>query len=257
MKYLPVFLVFLLFCSPIRAENLQQLTIAADFWCPFNCKPDSKKPGYMIELATKVFAKHNISIRYKVIPWSRALKLCRVGEISAVIGSYKSDAPDFIYPNVEQGMIGFSFFNLKGDNWYYQGLESLESKLLGVANDYAYTDHLDNYIKKNRSNAQRLYVAYGEQPLKKNIALLERQLVDVLVETDAVFWFVSKEITGKARFSFAGKLAPALPAYIAFSPAHPESHRYAEILSQGTEQLRASGELALILAKYGLKDWQE
>ncbi len=257
MKYLSVFFLLILFCSSIHAEKVQKITIAADFWCPFNCQPGSENPGYMIELAKKIFAKHNISIEYQIVPWSRALKFCRIGEISAVVGSYKSDAPDFIYPKIEQGMIGFSFFNLKGSNWHYQGLDSLENQLVGVANDYAYTDYFDSYINKNRGNSNRLYIAYGEQPLKTNIALLGRELIDTLIETEPVFLYVSKKLNNYSKFSNAGALSPALPAYIAFSPALAESKRYAEILSQGTEQLRGSGELAIILAKYGLKDWQE
>jgi polar amino acid transport system substrate-binding protein len=44
--------------------------------------------------------------------------------------------------------------------------------------------------------------------------------------------------------------------YIAFSPGNPKSQEYAQILSKGIQQLRASGELATILKKYGMSDWK-
>ena len=256
MKFITVFL-WLVFLSPIvKAQKPVEIILAADYWCPFNCQPQSSQPGYMIEVAQRIFAQHNIKVNYQIIPWSRALKMCRKGEIAAVVGGYQSDAPDFIYPTIEQGMIGFSFFSLRNMNWRYLGLTSLEDKRLAIAYDYAYSAELGSYIKKNQANKDKLFIAYGDQPLKKNIQLLERDLVDVIIETEPVFWYVSKQINKQHLFRQAGKLQSAQAAYIAFSPAIVESQHYAEILSQGMQRLRESGELASILAKYGLTDWR-
>ncbi|NQY47504.1 MAG: transporter substrate-binding domain-containing protein [Colwellia sp.] len=272
-KYAILFITVVIFPLAISAnnslpvsgqDNLNRskviLTIAADHWCPFNCLPNSDYPGYMVEIAQQVFAEHNIKISYQIIPWSRALQLCRTGRISAVVGGYKSDAPDFIYPKNEQGLIGFSFFTLDKSYWRYQQIDSLNNQLLAVADGYAYTDSLDRYIAINQGDAKRIYTAFGNKPLTENIALLEQGLIDVLIETDAVFWYVSKQLNQQEEqqenFILAGVLSPAKPAYIAFSPAIAESKEYASILSEGIEQLRASGELSLILAKYGLVDWQ-
>jgi len=233
-----------------------EIVIAADSWCPFNCLPDSTNPGYMIEIAQYVFAMHNIRIRYQVMPWTRAIELCRAGKISAIVGGYKSDAPDFIYPSNEQGEIGFSFFGLTTNQWRYQGIESLTKQTLGIAKGYAYTDELDDYIKHNHRNLLRLSVAHGDQPLKKNQLLLQKSLIDIVVETDPVFWYSSNQNNTKHLFTKLGTLQLTKPAYIAFSPALYESKKYAQILSKGTEDLRKSGKLSEILAKYGLVDWQ-
>ena len=268
-KYISIFICLVVFSTAISANvpttasgqmNLNSdkviITIAADYWCPFNCRPDSDYPGYMIEIAEQVFAQHDIKISYQIIPWSRALQLCRSGRISAVVGGYKSDAEDFIYPKNEQGLIGFSFFTLDKNNWRYQQIDSLHNQLLAVADGYAYTGSLDRYIALHQNDATRIYTAFGNKPLTENITLLEQGLIDVLVETDAVFWYVSKQLNHQGKFTLAGVLAPAKPAYIAFSPAIADSTEYARILSEGIAQLRASGELAIILAKYGLTDWQ-
>ncbi|NQZ25560.1 MAG: transporter substrate-binding domain-containing protein [Colwellia sp.] len=268
-KYANLFIIPVIFSLTISANNSiavsgqdnsnrskVTLTIAADNWCPFNCQPNSTNPGYMIEIAQQVFTEHNININYQVIPWSRALRLCRAGIISAVVGGYKSDAQDFIYPENEQGLIGFSFFTLGKSNWRYQQINSLNNKLLAVADGYAYTDSLDSYIKVHQADVSRIYTAFGNQPLTENIALLEQGLIDVLVETEAVFWYSSKQSNQQEKFNMVGILAPAKPVYIAFSPAIEASQQYADILSEGIVRLRNSGELSLILAKYGLVDWQ-
>jgi len=45
--------------------------------------------------------------------------------------------------------------------------------------------------------------------------------------------------------------------YIAFSPKNPKSKEYAKLITDGIEQMRLSGELSQILAKYKLTDWRE
>ena len=100
-KYAILFIIVVIFPLAVSANNLipvseqdnlnrskVTLTLAADNWCPFNCQPNSTYPGYMIEIAQQVFAEYNININYQVIPWSRALRLCRAGIISAVVGGY-------------------------------------------------------------------------------------------------------------------------------------------------------------------------
>lgn len=43
--------------------------------------------------------------------------------------------------------------------------------------------------------------------------------------------------------------------YIAFSPAKPKSQKYAQMLSSGIKEMRASGKLQEILDKYYVIDW--
>jgi ABC-type amino acid transport substrate-binding protein len=42
--------------------------------------------------------------------------------------------------------------------------------------------------------------------------------------------------------------------YIGYSPAHPSSPRYAEIIDKGIRKLITSGEIQFFLKKYGLKE---
>ena len=52
-------------------------------------------------------------------------------------------------------------------------------------------------------------------------------------------------------------MACELPVYIGFSPARPESKRYAEMFTQGVRDLRRRMKLAEILKKYGVSDWKK
>ncbi len=44
--------------------------------------------------------------------------------------------------------------------------------------------------------------------------------------------------------------------FISFAPGHPKSKEYAKILDLGMVEMRKSGRLKAILAKYGLQDWK-
>jgi polar amino acid transport system substrate-binding protein len=58
------------------------------------------------------------------------------------------------------------------------------------------------------------------------------------------------------RIKLAGQGSEIAYIYIAFSPKRADSQRYARTLSAGVVQLRRTGQLAVILSKYGLKDWK-
>ncbi|MCP4722513.1 MAG: amino acid ABC transporter substrate-binding protein, partial [Desulfobacteraceae bacterium] len=96
----------------------------------------------------------------------------------------------------------------------------------------------------------------GDDPLKKNILKLKAKRIDVLIEAKAVFDHTVKAMGMADLFRPAGSDGEADPVYIAFSPKHPKSKEYAKMLSDGIEELRQSGELAKILAKYGQADWK-
>jgi polar amino acid transport system substrate-binding protein len=54
----------------------------------------------------------------------------------------------------------------------------------------------------------------------------------------------------------AGAVASADPLYVAFSPKSPMSREHARVLDEGIAAMRASGELAALLKRYGLQDWR-
>ena len=84
-------LVLSLFVSILRAENAT-IVIGADIWCPVNCEPNSDHPGYMIEIANKIFKEQAVKVEYQVMPWARAIVEAEKGNIQAIVGAFKGDA---------------------------------------------------------------------------------------------------------------------------------------------------------------------
>jgi polar amino acid transport system substrate-binding protein len=256
-KQIIILTLFVFAFSPHHAFA-DQITIVADSWCPFTCDPGTPNPGYMIEIAQETFKKAGHTVVYKNVDWHNAVIEARKGKYTAIAGGYKSDAPDFVYPDKSLGTSQNIFFVKKGTAWKYSGVESLKKMKLGVAQGYSYSDDLDKYIAANKGKPS-IYVAAGDKPVKDNIQKLMKGEINVFIEDPSVygnFCGTSNQLEVLGAVQVAGSTGPAEKVYIAFSPANPKSKEYAAILSQGVDRMRASGELKKILGKYFLKDWE-
>lgn len=65
-KWLPS--LALLLAVVLQCARAETITIVADPWCPYNCEPGSDEPGFMVEIARRVFAEAGIEVRYETVP---------------------------------------------------------------------------------------------------------------------------------------------------------------------------------------------
>ncbi|MCJ8345420.1 transporter substrate-binding domain-containing protein [bacterium] len=244
-------LFFFLQISTLKADNI---VIVADQWCPYNCEPNSKNEGYLIEIIREIFEAKGHSIQYNIVPWARAIVLGRYGKIDAIIGAFKEDAPDFIFPQIEQGISKNAFCVSEDSKWTYNSIESLESVKLGVSKGYSYGAKLDSYIKTNGSITSRIFVLTGDTPLNSGLKLLSRGRINTLIEDESVIQYQLSNQNLFKSFKIV-KTKEATQLFLAFSPKLAKSKEYAKIMDQGMEELRQSGRFDQILSKYGLNDW--
>ncbi|MCP4595495.1 ABC transporter substrate-binding protein [Neptuniibacter sp.] len=250
-----LFSVLILLFAFAKSATADKITIAADVWCPFNCDPSADQPGFMIEVANKVFSARGYEVNYIVMSWSRAIREAELGNINGIIGAFPGDAPHFIFPEQELSILSNTFFIHKDSNWRYQGVDSLKQIQLVAISGYDYGPELRDYIQQSGSEHVSLLSGQG-QPLRRGIKMLNLKRVGAIVEADQVFWYTAQQLGVAENFKAAGRSSEPMKSYIAFSPALENSSEFAQILSEGIVTLRASGELAEILQKYGLKDWR-
>lgn len=244
---------FLLGALACTATHADTVTIRADHWYPMNGTPGAANPGFMIEIAQQALAKGGHTVDYALMPWERALYSAQKGQIDCVVGAYKSDAPDLLFPENSQGIDTVAAYVKKGSAWRYSTLDALKSIKLGAISGYGYGDTIDAYIEKNPQSVQ---LTVGDTALDQNIKKLAAGRIDALIESPAVFDTKLKELKLEGHFEQAGTLSDVENLYIACSPVKESSKTYVKLISEGTEALRQSGELAKILEKYGLKDWK-
>jgi polar amino acid transport system substrate-binding protein len=249
--------VLVLFIIPFQA-SADQITIVGDSWCPFNCEPDAANPGYMIEVAQQIFAKAGHKVTYKTVEWKKAIEETRKGKYTATVGGLKSDTPDFVFPDRAMGTSENIFFAKKGSSWRYSGMDSLKKIRLGVVEGYSYSDEIDRHIAANKGKPAVLQ-ASGDDPLQMNIDRLMKGQIDAFIEDPSVYGSycgTKKLLNVLGAVQAAGTTGPPDKIYIAFSPANPKAKTYAALLSSGVDQMRKTGELKKILAKYYVKDWE-
>ncbi len=237
-------------CNSALADTV---TIRADHWYPMNGTPGASNPGFMIEIAQQTLAKGGHTVDYALMPWERAVYSAQKGQIDCVVGAYKSDAPDLLFPENSQGVDTVEAYVNKGSPWRFTTLDALKSVKLGAISGYGYGDEVDAYIEKN---PQLVQLTVGETALEQNIKKLSAKRIDVLIESPAVFNAKLKDLKLEGKFDEAGMLSSIENLYIACTPVKESSKTYVKLISDGTEALRQSGELAKILEKYGLKDWK-
>jgi len=77
------------------AVMAEELIIAADRWCPYNCDAaDEHRPGFMVELAQVIFARHGIAVRYQELPWTRAIQQASENKVQGLIAATQLSAAD-------------------------------------------------------------------------------------------------------------------------------------------------------------------
>lgn len=253
----PLYLALLLIISlSFPITHAETITIRSDSWFPYNGEPNSKNEGYFIDILKLIFKEHNITIDYQILPWKRSLVMTRRGDFDCVVGAYKSDAPDFIYPTQSLGKGGNVFYTLTESTWTYIDYSSFENQKIGLINAYAYDEDFDTFVSKSQDPIKFQYVS-GDAPLQLNVNKLMNGRITSILEDPAVFSAATEEMGVAGRFKSAGSLGGLTDMYIACSPTKPSSSDLVKKIDAGIIQLRNSGKLNKILNKYGLSDWEK
>lgn len=245
-RILPLLLLLLLSAPhPARAETI---TLAADLWCPYNCEPDAAQPGFMVDVARAVFEPRGHVVQYRVLPWKRAIREAEKGNISGVIGATRSDAPGLVFPDCDMVDYLATFYVRRGTPWRYTGLPSLAGKRLGVVAGYSYGPDIDGLVQAKNG---LVHESVGDDACMVNLRHLSAGRLDVALEDVNVVGHLRGQSDSFQDLQPAGAL-PARDMSIAFSPKLPRSGEYAALLCQGLRELRASGRLDALRARYGM-----
>ncbi|CAK0741038.1 Transporter substrate-binding domain-containing protein [Azospirillaceae bacterium] len=233
------------------------IKLRADLWCPYNCDPESDKPGLLIEVARAILTPAGHSIDYRTMPWSRALSEVRKGRIHGVIGAQQSEAPDLVYGRIPIAFDDTGFVVKQGVDFRYGGAASLDPYRIAVISDYNYDGgEIDAYLKENAAAKDRIQFNSGDDVGIANLRKLIAGRVDVVIDSFTVMSYLIQKYNLSDKV-YVVQLGRPTEIFIAFSPSDSRSNLWSELLSAGIAPLRQRGELGVILARYGLKDWQK
>lgn len=235
----------------------EKLTFVADEWCPYNCAPGMEPEGFAVDIARRIFEEAGYEVVYQTMPWTRALLEVTQGRADAAIGVSGNEAPHLIFPVEPCGMSDNAFFTEIGSKWRWDGIQSLRRMRTAFIRDYDYGDGDDfhDYIRDNK-NSPWIHLGKEDDALPRNLRLLARGRVDVVVADVNVGNYLLKAMGLEDAIKLNSQEHLFTPIYIAFSQAHANGRMLADTYDTGIDKLRASGELARIMSRYGLANWQ-
>jgi polar amino acid transport system substrate-binding protein len=234
------------------------VTLRADAYLPFNGDPKAERPGSIIEIAKRVFEKAGYSVDYQIMPWTRVIEEVKAGKLDGAVAAEPAGCPDLVMPAEAQGYWLPVFVTPAGSTWAYAGQASLAGQAIGVVQDYDYGVDPDgkSYNEWFKANPAKVQVLKGDKPNDLAIGMLAKKRLDLFIED----WGVVTAAAASAKVDpallrKAGPSGTGYDLFIGFSPTD-RGRKLAATLAAGTAELRASGELAKILAAYGMSDWK-
>lgn len=230
------------------------ISLRADEWCPYNCASDSDRPGYMIEIARVVFEEAGHVVDYQTLNWSRSLAETRKGRFSGVIGATRDEVPDFVF-GPALGFSNDSFAVRPGTVIDTRRDDPFDGLTLGAIRGYDYYKPVNDFIEAHGDDRAFVQFTFGDDALEQNLRKLVDDRVDFVIDDGNVLRRTIHDLGFAANLLVIETDEPE-EVHIAFSPEDPNAEAYAAILRAGVEQLRRSGKLDDILARYGLRDWE-
>ncbi|SDT91469.1 amino acid ABC transporter substrate-binding protein, PAAT family [Verrucomicrobium sp. GAS474] len=239
-----------------RTHAADTLTFEADPYMPYTGDSEKGETGFMVDIVKAVFEAKGYNVVYQSTSWNAVLHHAKEGRITGIVGLSKIDAPDLLFPKIEEGRAQGMFYVGIESDWKYAGAGSLDKIVLGIIADYKYNPEVGAYITKNRGDVKKIFpVLSDNSPLTAlATALLDKRITTFVEDKNVVQYFL-KSYDRADRLVEAGPLKASTDLYVAFSPLFLNAPELAAQLSEGVAAMRADGRLGKILAKYGVTDW--
>ena len=237
-----------------RAEQPKTLLLVADTYCPYNCAVGAEPEGFAIDVMREIFEPKGYQIKYKVVPWTRALKMVKSGQADVALGSPPEEANTH---GLVQGQepIGYATDCLfvRADNTlqFNNRADDLNSlKRVGTVVDFQYYDQFGEWLKRPENQAKN-FQARGDTASLTNLKQLVLGRLDGAIETLQVMDYLILQTQAKADVRVAGCQSQQ-QVFNLFSPARSDAKQLAAELDKGIVALRKNGRMAHILARYGM-----
>jgi polar amino acid transport system substrate-binding protein len=232
----------------IESKN-KNIKVVSDRWCPYLCEIDSEAPGLIIEILRNIYEPYGFNVEYSEIEWSEAVKLTRKGEYDVLLGLYKDDAPDLVFPDQDIISSSINFYVNQSNNWKFKSSESLKTinKILLVSG-YSYGSYFDNLFKENST---KIVLNKNPNPLTENIMSVVNGDADTLVDDSNVIDY------NLMKYNLIGRLKkssdmPKLSVWVAFSPNSSNKNDILKIFNNSIDGLKQDKKYSDILLKYGI-----
>ncbi|MFJ2430774.1 substrate-binding periplasmic protein [Pseudomonas sp. NPDC087804] len=190
--------------------------------------------GLAWDVLRKVFEPIGVKVEIRSVPYTRSIGLVQLKEVDALVGSYRDEAGQVLYPH----------WNFDSDHIYALGLASnppptlatLGKYRLAWVRGYRYENYLPNVKRYNQIERRT-----GILPMLKQGRA--DYYIDALTEIEAVM----RSAPDPAQYRYSHLVE--LPLYLGFADT-PQARVLMALYDQRMEQLVKGGELKPIFEKW-------
>jgi polar amino acid transport system substrate-binding protein len=237
--------------------SAQTIVVAADAWCPYNCEPKAKNPGYVVEILRSAYSAKGISVDYRVLPRTRALLDTQSGKVGAVIAANEKEATEYqlITGDEPIGMARGCVFVPSSSSFKYRAIKDLDGLTsVGVVGGIVYQHAFGDWLRRPE-NRPKIHEVFADDASARRAAMMIRGRLDGIFEDYTEMAYVLETKGLQSQIVSAGCQNPS-PLYVAFSAKHPRGRELVAALDLEVRKMRKSGSIQEILTKYGLEDWK-
>ncbi len=235
--------------------------------------PTADHKGFAIDLVDAIFTAEGYQIEYMVLPYIRAIKMCRNGELDILPGMWPDHAPDFLFSKP----IGIServLVQRKGDPWRFSGMSSFDGRRIGSMlfdpesktkplgpqpeQDAPFARQWSWFVlsEYQKERSQVVQFLSGEDMITRQLTKLLLNRIDMYMEDRNVIHYLAKK---RGVFDQIDLIevsgGDVRDVAVAICPQNPNAQTLVDIFNRGLAALRSSGELARLLRRYNLPDW--
>ena len=227
------------------AESPKTLRVTNGEWQPYLSK-DVPHHGIASHIVTEAFGLVGIEVEYGFFPWSRAMKLAKVGtwDGTAVWGDSEERRQNFHFTDAIVPST-FVFFHLTSNPFDWSTYEDLRDIRVGGTVEYFYSDEFEAAEAAGvfRTTRTRSDEAGLTNLLKARIDAFPGELMVTYAQIRDTF---SEEQT--ALFTHHPKRIAQKPLYLLLSKKVPGNVQIRDRFNEGLKQLKESGRYDQIFA---------
>lgn len=226
--------------------------VSPDYWCPFSCKEGAEHEGFTIDILRAIFEPLGYRVEFSNANYSRALQQVRSGRSDAIPSALKAEAADFVFPKLPISRNRFCVYASPASQWQYQSPADLRERQVGLIQGYDYGPQLSAWFA---DHPQELSILTGDDLVQRMATMLGLQRLDAFIEEENLVDFTQRQ-QPQLALRKAGCTLP-IYGYLGLAATNPHARRINREFDAGLRRLRKSGELAQILSRYGVSDWQD
>ena len=226
-----------------RAETF---TAAGDPYPPYG-DPKNPNGGLGLEIMRAAFKTQGHDMTMEYVPWARAESGVKNGTYDILPFTWRTDARAKVLLFSTAYAVGnVRFIKRKGDDFEFNGLESLNGKLVGTIRGYGYSDAFGASAAFQRENGNELMT---------NIKKLLRHRIDLTLEDE----IVARSVIGASdpealkQIEFVKTPLSVNPLYITAGLQNPKAQEIIGSFNKGLEIIKANGTYDKIFKKYGME----